>query len=88
MSAAPAHKPIVHYVGSIPLPDAETVFRTLAAATGPHLQFPAYKSRAHARERQVFGARAESPNARRRDKRADRPFAKIKELFTKIMRLS
>ncbi|HEY1301169.1 MAG TPA: hypothetical protein VGF07_11780 [Stellaceae bacterium] len=28
---------IVHFVGSIPLPDAETVFRTLAAATGPHL---------------------------------------------------
>jgi hypothetical protein len=38
MSAAPAHKPIVHFVGSIPLPDAETVFRTLAAATGPHLK--------------------------------------------------
>ena len=38
MSAAPAHKPIVHFVGSIPLPDAETVFRTLAAAAGPHLK--------------------------------------------------
>src|SRR5260221_4727349 len=38
MSAAPAHKPIVHFVGSIPLPDAETVFRTLSAATGPHLK--------------------------------------------------
>ena len=38
MSAAPAHKPIVHFVGSIPLSDAETVFRTLAAATGPHLK--------------------------------------------------
>src|SRR6202045_4944377 len=38
MSAAPAHKPIVHFVGSIPLPDAETVFRTLAAGTGPHLK--------------------------------------------------
>src|SRR5712672_1522731 len=37
MSAAPAHKPIVHFVGSIPLPDTETVFRTLTAATGPHL---------------------------------------------------
>ena len=33
MSAAPAHKPIIHFVGSIPLPDAEAVFRTLAAAT-------------------------------------------------------
>ena len=32
------HKPIVHFVGSIPLPDAETVFRTLAAATGSHLK--------------------------------------------------
>ena len=38
MSAAPVHQPIVHFVGSIPLPDAETVFRTLAAATGPHLK--------------------------------------------------
>ena len=38
MSAAPVHKPIVHFVGSIPLPDAERVFRTLAAATGPHLK--------------------------------------------------
>ena len=38
MRAVPAHKPIVHFVGSIPLPDAETVFRTLAATTGPHLK--------------------------------------------------
>src|SRR3954467_2517978 len=38
MSATTAHQPIVHFVGSIPLPDAETVFRTLAAATGPHLK--------------------------------------------------
>src|SRR5690242_11883156 len=38
MSAAPAQKPIVHFVGSIPLPDAEAVFRTLASATGPHLK--------------------------------------------------
>jgi hypothetical protein len=38
MSAATAHKPIVHFVGSIPLPDAETVFRTLAAATAPHVK--------------------------------------------------
>ena len=38
MSAALAHQPIVHFVGSIPLPDAETVFRTLAAATGSHLK--------------------------------------------------
>src|ERR1051325_8768607 len=37
MSAAQQHKPIVHFVGSIPLPDAETVFRTLSAATGSHL---------------------------------------------------
>jgi hypothetical protein len=29
MSAARGHKPIVHFVGSIPLPDAEAVFRTL-----------------------------------------------------------
>jgi hypothetical protein len=36
MSAA--NKPIVHFVGSIPLPDAETVFRTLSSAVGPHLR--------------------------------------------------
>src|SRR5260221_4112210 len=38
MSAVQERKPIVHFVGSIPLPDAETVFRTLSAATGPHLK--------------------------------------------------
>ena len=38
MNAATARKPIVHFVGSIPLPDAETVFRTLAAATAPNLK--------------------------------------------------
>src|SRR5215475_14482912 len=36
MSAERKH-PIVHFVGSIPLPDSETVFKTLAAATGPRL---------------------------------------------------
>ena len=38
MSASQEHKPIVHFVGSIPLPDSETVFRTLSAAAGPHLK--------------------------------------------------
>jgi len=38
MEAHPAGKPIVHFVGSIPLPDAETVFRTLSASVGPHLK--------------------------------------------------
>jgi hypothetical protein len=37
MNAGQMGRPIVHFVGSIPLPDAETVFRTLAAAAGPHL---------------------------------------------------
>jgi hypothetical protein len=37
MSADRSKHPIVHFVGSIPLPDSETVFRTLSAATGPHL---------------------------------------------------
>jgi hypothetical protein len=32
------NKPIVHFVGSIPLPDAETVFRTLSSAVGSHLR--------------------------------------------------
>jgi hypothetical protein len=31
-------QPIVHFVGSIPLPDAETVFRTLAQSAGSHLR--------------------------------------------------
>ncbi len=30
--------PIIHFVGSIPLPDAETVFRTLAETAGPYLR--------------------------------------------------
>ena len=29
MATSQERKPIVHFVGSIPLPDAETVFRTL-----------------------------------------------------------
>ena len=37
MSADRGKHPIVHLVGSIPLPDAETVFRTLSGAVGPHL---------------------------------------------------
>ena len=32
-----SNHPNVHFVGSIPLPDSETVFRTLSKATGPHL---------------------------------------------------
>jgi hypothetical protein len=38
MNASGRPKPIVHFVGSVPLPDAETVFRTLSVATGPHLK--------------------------------------------------
>jgi hypothetical protein len=30
--------PTIHFVGSIPLPDTETVFRTLSAAAGRHLK--------------------------------------------------
>jgi hypothetical protein len=37
MAAAGSNHSIVHFVGSIPLPDAETVFRTLAGAAGPYL---------------------------------------------------
>ena len=37
MSADRSKHPIVHFVGSIPLPDTDTVLRTLSAATGPHL---------------------------------------------------
>ena len=38
MSTSQQHKPIVHFVGSVPLPDAETVFRTLSAVAGPHVK--------------------------------------------------
>jgi hypothetical protein len=38
MTAGRSEHPIVHFVGSIPLPDAETVFRTLAEAAGPYLR--------------------------------------------------
>jgi len=37
MSKEAANRPVVHFVGSIPLPDSETVFRTLAGAVGPHV---------------------------------------------------
>ena len=37
MSATRSDQPIVHFVGSIPLPDAETVFRTLSDAVGQHV---------------------------------------------------
>jgi hypothetical protein len=37
MSGNRGEQTIVHFVGSIPLPDAETVFRTLAASAGPRL---------------------------------------------------
>jgi hypothetical protein len=37
MSAEPGQTPVVHFVGSIPLPDSETVFRTLAGAVGPRV---------------------------------------------------
>ena len=38
MAPQQTEQPIVHFVGSIPLPDAETTFRTLAAAAGPYLK--------------------------------------------------
>jgi hypothetical protein len=37
MPAEHSKTPIIHFVGSIPLPDAEAVFRTLAEAAGPYL---------------------------------------------------
>jgi hypothetical protein len=37
MNAASNKHMTVHFVGSVPLPDSETVFRTLSGATGPHL---------------------------------------------------
>ena len=37
MCADRSKHPIIHLVGSIPLPDAETVFRTVSAAVGRHL---------------------------------------------------
>jgi hypothetical protein len=37
MCADRSGQPIVHLVGSIPLADAESVFRTVCGALGPHL---------------------------------------------------
>ena len=37
MSADRSRQPVIHFVGSIPLPDTETVFRTLSQAAGKHL---------------------------------------------------
>jgi hypothetical protein len=37
VTAEQSKHPVVHFVGSIPLPDAETVFRTLSSATGQHV---------------------------------------------------
>ena len=37
MAGDRSNHPIVHFVGSIPLPDAEAVFRTLAETAGPYL---------------------------------------------------
>jgi hypothetical protein len=38
MCADRSRHPIVHFVGCIPLPDSEIVFRTLSSAVGPHLK--------------------------------------------------
>jgi hypothetical protein len=38
MAADHNQHPIIHFVGSIPLPDAETVFRALSSAAGSHLR--------------------------------------------------
>ena len=37
MCADRSRHPIVHFVGSIPLPDAETVFRTVSARGRAHI---------------------------------------------------
>ncbi|NND49339.1 MAG: hypothetical protein HKN60_03705, partial [Rhizobiales bacterium] len=37
MNTEQTKRPIAHFVGSIPLPDAETVFRTLSGAVGTHV---------------------------------------------------
>src|SRR6202161_1994293 len=37
MNAEQSKSPVVHFVGSIPLPDSETVFRTLSSAVGGHV---------------------------------------------------
>jgi hypothetical protein len=38
MTERRAEHPIIHFVGSIPLPDAEAVFRTLAQSAGAYLR--------------------------------------------------
>ena len=37
MNADRSRSPVVHLVGSLPLPDSESVFRTLVGAVGEHL---------------------------------------------------
>ena len=38
MVESPIERPVIHFVGSIPLPDAETVFRRLVETAGPYLR--------------------------------------------------
>ena len=38
MTMIASRQPTIHFVGSIPLPDAEAVFRTLSAVAGPHVK--------------------------------------------------
>ncbi len=38
MAESRTEHPIIHFVGSIPLPNAETVFRRLAETAGPYLR--------------------------------------------------
>ena len=37
MCADRSRHPVVHLVGSVPLPDCDSIFRTVAAGVGPHL---------------------------------------------------
>ena len=73
MSADRSRHPIVHFVGSIPLPDAETVFRTVSGAVGPAPAFACPTARpASARPGSGF-CRTCSPTTRRSRSRRDVP---------------
>ena len=65
MSATNNPQPIVHFVGSIPLADAETVFRTLSAAAGRYLKRLARRRDRHPQDLDHAFCKTSSPRTRR-----------------------
>ena len=72
MCADRSKHPIVHFVGSIPLPDAETVFRTSSSAARPASRPPARRRDRHPQELDPLsaGRARREPGDRSRHRRA------------------